>query len=386
MKPFLLVTGDFVKTGGMDHCNYSLAKHLADRGTETHLVAHRIDRDLAEHPNVRFHRVFKPLNSYFLGGPLISIRGRVEAARVANSGGRVVVNGGNCLWPDVNWVHHLHTKYKPAVASGPLRRLKAEVEFKAAVVSERKALTRARLLIATSASIKRELTAAYQVPEKLIHVVGLGIDAAKFRMPAPDERAAARAALALIAERGAVVFVGAVGDRRKGFDTLYAAWKMLCKDPDWDADLIVIGAGSELAAWKGNAIADGLGERIRFLGFNPAAGFVAKVLRACDVMVSPTRYEGYGLAIQEAVCMGLPAIVSAIAPVTERFEGQLAELMLRDPESVEDLVDRLHLWRSRRAKFQAETATLSCRLRQWSWEDMAARIAEIVDSNPGISL
>ncbi|MGO9604267.1 MAG: glycosyltransferase family 4 protein [Candidatus Binataceae bacterium] len=380
MKPFLLVTGDFVKTGGMDHCNYSLAKHLADRGTETHLVAHRIDRDLAEHPNVRFHRVPKPLNSYFLGGPLISRRGRAEAARVANSGGRVVVNGGNCMWPDVNWVHHLHTRYKPTLASGVLRRLKAEIEFRAAVVSERKALSQARLLIATSESIKRELMAAYGVPERLIHIVGLGIDAAKFRMPALEERASARASLALNAKRGAVVFVGAVGDRRKGFDTLYAAWTVLCKDPDWDADLIVIGAGSELAAWKGRAVAAGLSDRIRFLGFNPAPNFVAEVLRGCDVMVSPTRYEGYGLAIQEAVCMALPVIVSAIAPVTERFEGHLAELALPDPESVEDLVDRLRLWHSQRARFQAEAATLSCRLRQWSWEHMAARIAEIIDS------
>ncbi|MGO9449527.1 MAG: glycosyltransferase family 4 protein [Candidatus Binataceae bacterium] len=382
MKPFLLVTGDFVKTGGMDHCNYSLAKHLADRGTETHLVAHRIDRDLAEHPNVRFHRVSKPLNSYFLGGPLISRRGRVEAARVANGGGRVVVNGGNCMWPDVNWVHHLHTKYKPAVASGSLRRLKAEVEFRAAVVSERKALTQARLLIATSQSIKRELMAAYEVPDKLIHIVGLGIDAAKFRMPTPEERASARASLALNGERGAVVFVGAVGDRRKGFDTLYSAWKILCNDPAWDADLIVVGAGSELAGWKANAVGDRLSDRIRFLGFNPAPGFVAEVLRGSDVMVSPTRYEGYGLAIQEAVCMGLPVIVSAIAPVTERFDGLLAELALPDPDNVGDLVDRFRLWRSQRTKFQAEAATLSCRLRQWSWEDMAARIAEIIDSNP----
>jgi hypothetical protein len=38
MKPYLLVTGDFVKTGGMDRANYALAHYLARQGGEVHLV------------------------------------------------------------------------------------------------------------------------------------------------------------------------------------------------------------------------------------------------------------------------------------------------------------------------------------------------------------
>ena len=42
MKPYLIVTGDFVKTGGMDRANYALARYVAERGAETHLVAYRV--------------------------------------------------------------------------------------------------------------------------------------------------------------------------------------------------------------------------------------------------------------------------------------------------------------------------------------------------------
>ena len=76
MGTFLLVSGDFVKTGGMDRANYALASYLADRGDVVELVAHRVASDLLARPNVVFHRVPKPLRSYLMGGPLLDRAGR----------------------------------------------------------------------------------------------------------------------------------------------------------------------------------------------------------------------------------------------------------------------------------------------------------------------
>lgn len=50
MNPFLIVTGDFVKTGGMDRANYALARYIADSGAETHLVAYRSIRNSPRAP------------------------------------------------------------------------------------------------------------------------------------------------------------------------------------------------------------------------------------------------------------------------------------------------------------------------------------------------
>jgi len=45
MRPYVLVSGDFVQTGGMDVANYWLARHLSDLGHEVHLVAHHASDD-----------------------------------------------------------------------------------------------------------------------------------------------------------------------------------------------------------------------------------------------------------------------------------------------------------------------------------------------------
>jgi glycosyltransferase involved in cell wall biosynthesis len=380
MKPYLLVSGDFVKTGGMDRCNYAVAAYLAERGVETHLVAYRTDRELLAHPNVMFHRVPKPLNSYFLAGPLLARRGGTMAARIATRGGRVVVNGGNCMWPDVNWLHHLHQSYKPQIEAGAFWRVKGDISFRWAALNERKVLRMARLIIAQSQTTKSEAVRTLGIPEKQIRVVYLGVDASQYRVPNPRERAEAKAVLGCGETPATVAFVGALGDRRKGFDIAFEAWRALCSSPTWDAELLVVGTGTELPAWKLRARETGMDSRIRFLGFNPDPAFVVRALFASDALVAPTRYEGYGLAIQEAVCCGLPAIVNRAAPVTERLGGGLEELMLANPENVDDVVHRLRLWRSRREHFAAAAAVVSQKLRQHSWDNMASEFIDAIEN------
>src|SRR6266849_6045112 len=109
---FVLVSGDFTPWGGMDRANYELAWFLADRlGGEVHLVSHQVASPLAEHPRVTWHRVAKPLQSYALAGPLLARAGYRIARRLACDGARVIVNGGNCAWADVNWVHAVHAAW-----------------------------------------------------------------------------------------------------------------------------------------------------------------------------------------------------------------------------------------------------------------------------------
>ena len=132
-KPYLMVTGDFSRFGGMDWPNYALATHLADRGHLVHLVAFTAEEGLTSHPNVRFHPVPKPMGSYFLGFPWLARVGRHWASRVASCGGRVIVNGGNCPWNDIDWVHYIHAAYRnprqsawDRLTRGPLSRRRAK--------------------------------------------------------------------------------------------------------------------------------------------------------------------------------------------------------------------------------------------------------------------
>jgi glycosyltransferase involved in cell wall biosynthesis len=66
------------------------------------------------------------------------------------------------------------------------------------------------------------------------------------------------------------------------------------------------------------------GDRVRFLGFRTD---VPEIPSALDGLVHP-RYEAAGLSVHEALCRGLPAIVTACAGVAERYPADLRHCLL----------------------------------------------------------
>ena len=374
--PWVLVAGDFVRTGGMDAANHALASHLAGAGRETHLVAHRVDPALADLPNVVVHRVPRPLGSHLLGFPLLDRAGRRVARLVRGRGAHVVANGGNCRAGRVAWLHYVHAAHEAEIAGRPLRRLIDRFNRWKALRDERAVVARARRVIANS-----DLTAAHAVEllgadPDAVRTVCYGIEPHVFRPATDEERASARAALGIDADRPAVLFVGALGDRRKGFDTLFAAWAALCADAAWRAVLLVVGAGGELEAWRARAVDGGVGDRIRFLGFRSD---VSAVMAACDAIVHPARYEAYGLGVHEALCRGLPALVSARAGVAERLSAALAPLRISDPDDAGEVEARLRAWAADRERYAAAARALSAALRARTWEEMAREIVDFVE-------
>ncbi len=372
----MIVTGDLVRTGGMDVANLHLARYLAGAGREVHLVAHRVDEELLAMPGVQWHRVAKPLDSYLLGARALARAGRRWGRTMAARGGHTVVNGGNCAGTDANWVHYVHAGHRPEIATSAGRRMLAQWKHRQYVVDERRALHAARVVIANSNATKRELVARVGIRAERVHTVYYGADAAYHRPPSDAERVDARKSLGWQDERPGVAFVGALGDRRKGFDVLFAAWRALCEDRAWDARLVIAGAGSELAEWRRTAEAAGLADRIHFLGFTRD---VRRVLWACDAIAAPARYEAYGLAVHEAVCCGLPAITNPDAGVAERLAG-LEGLQPERRENAAALAAALRRWHDDRDRWARAARQTSAELRAWSWDDMAAQIVHFMES------
>ena len=382
--PYLIVSGDFVKSGGMNQPNYELARYLAEEGFETHLVGYRVAEDLARHPGVTFHRVPKPAGSYFLSQPLMNRFGRRWARKIAMADGRVIVNGACCDWDDINWMHHVQAVFAPQVTAGWTRRLKNRVQRRVDLAAERRIVPRATLAITDTERMKHDIVERLDFPAEHAHAVYLGIDPALFRRPTTDERAAARARIGACStdsapERPQVAFVGALGDTRKGFDTLFNAWAALCAESAWDADLVVVAMGGELPAWKMRAASAGLASRVRFLGFDRNDTFVARVLWGCDALVLPSRYEGYGRPVQEALCCGLPALVSRASGIAEQYPAELAELIIPDAEDVGDLAARLVRWRSAADAWREKIRPFSAALRDHTWRRMAEQIVAIIE-------
>ena len=360
----------------MDNANHALAKYLARTGAEVHLVTHRAWPDLVDLPQIMVHPVWRPLRSHLAGMPLLDRAGRRCARRLEHA--HVVVNGGNCGWHDLTWVHYVHAAYEPESAAGSaLSRLKSRIMRSYALATEKRTLKSARLVLCNSWRTFRDATERLGIQESRAQVVYYGTDPDRFRPITPLERNQARVRLGWKNDRPVVVFVGALGDRRKGFDTLFAAWQSLCRQPKWDCNLAVVGAGGELPAWRQRAREKGLTERIHFLGFRKD---VPEVLAACDVLVHPARYEAYGLGVHEALCRGIPALVSAQAGVAERFPPELHDCLIVDPDNSNALADCLLHWRAGLEKCQATVIPFSNSLRSYTWDQMAERIVQLVQA------
>jgi glycosyltransferase involved in cell wall biosynthesis len=370
---WLLVAGDFTPLGGMDRANHALASYLADRNAEVHLVTHRAWPDLEAKPAVSLHRVWRPFGRHLLGGPLLAGVGRRTWRRLQAKRARAVVNGGNCSVAAVNWVHFLHAAYEPAAGHGVARTglagtTKQSVARRMDLIAERQALGRASVVICNSRRTRTDVIENIGIPSDRVHVVYYGSDSARFSAATVADRTDARRMLGCRPDRPVVGFVGALGDRRKGFDVLFDAWRELCRDTRWDADLVVLGAGVEMPRWRARADAAGLTERMRFLGFRKDA---AEIVAGFDVLVHPARYEAYGLSVHEAICRGVPALVSGSSGVAERYPGDLSDLLIENPESAGEVGERLRAWRAHLESWRDRLVPLSGALRARSWDAMA---------------
>jgi glycosyltransferase involved in cell wall biosynthesis len=375
MTRWLLISGDFTPLGGMDRANHALARTLSRRAdTELHIVAHRVWDDVASGPHTRVHLVRRPAGSHLLGAPLLAAAGAREARRLA--GAHVVANGGNADAGDVCWVHYVHAGHAP-VTSGVRRTVQSRVAHRYYESRERRALQRARLVICNSARSASDVTGRLDVDPSRVRVIYYGSDPAEFSPVDAPARAAARRALGWPEDRLVAVFVGALGDRRKGFDRLLEAWQFLCLDSGWDVDLAVAGGGSEARAWQRRAAESRARQHVRFVGFRRD---IATIVAASDLMVHPARYEAYGLGVHEAICRGLPAIVSASAGIAELYPQELARFLIEDVENASEIADRVHRWRWDVADAAARVRPLSERLRSRSWDDMAAEVIAAVEA------
>jgi GalNAc-alpha-(1->4)-GalNAc-alpha-(1->3)-diNAcBac-PP-undecaprenol alpha-1,4-N-acetyl-D-galactosaminyltransferase len=92
--------------------------------------------------------------------------------------------------------------------------------------------------------------------------------------------------------------------RQKGFDHLLEAFR-LCADrhPKWSLD--ILGEGNERRSLETMRTELGLSDRVRFLGIVKEP---STVLRQADLFVMSSRFEGFPLALIEAMACGLPTI------------------------------------------------------------------------------
>jgi len=136
----------------------------------------------------------------------------------------------------------------------------------------------------------------YFTPEIQGERIPLGI-----RAPSPGE--ADRAQYGLAPDDFLLVTVGRVVARKAMHQLLAVVHEI--GDPR--VKLLVIGSGPVVPALQRECGTRGLGDRVRFLG-NVEETEKFRVLRMCDLFVSSSQHEGFGIVFLEAMACGLPVV------------------------------------------------------------------------------
>jgi glycosyltransferase involved in cell wall biosynthesis len=359
----------------MDRANLALAEYLQSAGHEVFLVGHDFDRErTAGFPKREVPRVFE---STALGERGLWHIGNREAEQLVQNHprARVVVNGGNCCFGDVNWVHYVHNGYPAGYGAAPLC-IRWKDQFLRNTYRRREALAlrSARLVIANSQTAAQQVIANVGVPASRVKVVYLGCSPDS-RPPTASERTAAREWLKIRPTDRVVAFIGALTwDENKGLETLWRAWEKTFRSCAGNCVLVVAGGGAKLERWRSRIAESGLSESVRVLGFT---GRVNDVLAAADVLVSPSRYETFGLNVQEAICRGVPAIVTASAGIAELYTKEMRPLLLLDCEDSGALAGLIESCLGDLEKWKERTYAFADQLGKYTWTDMAKRIVEL---------
>jgi glycosyltransferase involved in cell wall biosynthesis len=198
----------------------------------------------------------------------------------------------------------------------------------------------------------REAAQPFLRSARRLEVILPGIDLDRFD-PAAVQPAGVRR---LRGSASRVVGIVARLAEQKGIETLLDAIPRLL-DAAPDTRVLVVGDGPSRAALDARARRLGIAATVNFLGYRAD---VEAIYAALDVMVMPSRHEGFGIAFIEAMAMGVPVVgarvVGSVDAVQDGITGllvspdnpaALAAAILRlfdDPQLRGCLVDEARRW------------------------------------------
>jgi glycosyltransferase involved in cell wall biosynthesis len=215
--------------------------------------------------------------------------------------------------PHVITIHHLS---KDAARSGDLSWTSRVRDFHGEngllmTFLERRAVASVNRIIADSDYTRRRLIEEYRIEPAIVTTIRCGISHVDHPLTA-NEINAMRRGLCL-PNKPLILFVGRINDPRKGLDILLKAFKLVLQKID--SMLIIVGKGDKTRISE-------LEHELRIENSIIHTGYVDNMIlhqlySICDVYVCPSRLEGFGLTLLEAMNAGNPVIASATGAIPE---------------------------------------------------------------------
>ena len=319
----------------MERIVLECANYLVLRGHDVNVFASTF-----EGKNCGYKRCAVPIRAWppaFAGRSFFSAASRQIDLRDFD-----VLNTHGCICPfdGVQWIHSLHAAWiercnitRPrwskrwiAQKINPLHRVLLQLERRH--LAER----RYRRLTATTSIVRDDLGRFYGVPPEDVDIVPNGFNPEEFN---PAHRKVARQRMREelgLSDDDIVLLFVANELQRKGFPTLLGAVEKLA---DRRFKIIAAGRPPETEI-KRLAAKYGLVSQVLAVGSLRA---VADLHAAADLMVLPTQYEAFCLAILESLGSGLPVITTIVPGARDAIVDGTNGLLLNDPSDAGALAD-----------------------------------------------
>ena len=236
------------------------------------------------------------------------------------------------------------------LGTGALMPLADRLRFRAAVG---RSIPRAARVVTGSEFSRTQIVARYRCPPGKVQVTPYGVGAGF----APDGPRARRPPYAL--------FVGTLHPRKH---PLLAVEALALTDTS--LTLVLAGPDRGLAgAIRARARSLGIGERVELLG-HVEEHELAALYRGAACLVFPSRYEGFGLPVLEAMACGTPVVATRTSSIPEIAGGAAILTAPDDPVELAGGIERALADRERLVAAGLERA------RRYDWRDTARLTAD----------
>lgn len=187
------------------------------------------------------------------------------------------------------------------------------------------------VLIACSHEIKRAAAAYWRLDTERITILGNPVDVDRWRIATPDPLL--RTSLGIEEEDVLLVFVGRLSIGVKGLDVLCRTLSLI--GPDLHVKLAIIGPGNP------STLREYIMDPSRVIFIGPIAHEqLPSILKACDVYIQPSRYEGLPLTVLEAMAAGLPVIATRVGGIPEAVKDGITGILV-EPEDPKALAEAI---------------------------------------------
>jgi glycosyltransferase involved in cell wall biosynthesis len=263
---------------------------------------------------------------------------------------------GGSVWAEIQMFRSRIPRY---------RRIRFLPGFVHYVVPEMLCNRRAARVVVPSTGLKEDLMRLHHLPDDRVAVVYHGVEPVHLALYPRKPRDLPPK----------ILFLGRL-HFRKGIAPVL---REFVRRPDIGAEFLIVGDGPDRAEMEASAAGDA---RVRFLG-TVGRDRLQEVLLTTNVFVFPTFYEGFGLALTEAMASG-HACVAYDIPVVREVLGDCG-LYARTGDAA-GIVDHLAHLVARPDDIERHAARGHERAKKFSWDDARTDLERIIaDAIGGVS-